>query len=145
VSACRRSDAEKGSCDGLQRAEEAGEQAAARKRGGAEGEGLGEWDERFALGVAEWAPGVEVLIAAWALVRCVLAGLLKLPAGVATARTAALEDPRPGIGTNLCHECEYTIAMAGFKRETQTVLRMMEGMAGKAAGARCRCRIVRDG
>jgi len=141
----QRSDAEKGSRDGLERSEEAEEQPGIGKRGGAEGERLGDGDERFAFGIAERAAGVEVFIAAWALVGCALAGLLKLPPGVATARTAALENPRQGFGTNLCHECEYTIAMAGFKRETWSVLMIKEGKAGKAAGARCGCRIVRDG
>lgn len=68
------------------------------------------------LGVGQREAGIEVFIAVRAVVRCPLIQPLNLPAGIAATRTAALMDPRNGIGADLSHEPEYTMGHGRFKR-----------------------------
>ncbi len=93
---------------------------------------LGVGNEALALGIAQSAARVQIFIAVWALVGRPLITLLELPAGVTTARAAALVDPRPGIGTNLCHEGEYTIVARRFKGQVAS----MCGWPSRKGGSR---------
>lgn len=74
--------------------------------------------EPFALGVTQRAARVQILIAVRTLEGRLLV-LLEFPTRIAAARTAAQVHPRPGIGTDLSHKAEYTIAHAVFKRQVR--------------------------